>query len=409
MRYKCARLADGGLPVICDNGASCHMSHSSTGMISCREANATMRTASRKIYPIEGYRNLPLTFRSGSGEVPLLLCNVAHVPSLSYHLLSLRVAADNGYTYTGKKNGVIVKFKTGKTLFFPSVGRLNVLYAYRPGVLNDENTNAVIAPGPEPSNRGTPIAHEGALRKTAKQMGVTLKGELHECKGCSMAKGIRMQFPSKTHERAAKRLFRVFVDLGGKKHVASMGGNVYPMIVRDDFSCHAWMYFVSHRYDAASAFEKFLADLRVEGTPTEVVIMRSDDGGQLMEGKLGNLCQELKIKQEFTTTDSPEYNGVAERGLAVIESAPLAPRVQASELFPDYSFSEGASLWADAMNWACDAYNRTATVANLDNRSPHEMFYGVTPRPSPIPFLKAGFCKFKCTNKIDPKARECSI
>ena len=43
--------------------------------------------------------------------------------------------------------------------------------------------------------------------------------------------------------------------------------------MRDDFSCHAWMYFVSHKYDAANAFEKFPADLRVEGTPSEVVIV----------------------------------------------------------------------------------------------------------------------------------------
>ena len=42
--------------------------------------------------------------------------------------------------------------------------------------------------------------------------------------------------------------------------MASMGGNKYAMIVRDDFSRHAWMYFVSHKYDAASAFENFLAD-----------------------------------------------------------------------------------------------------------------------------------------------------
>ena len=300
----------GDLPVICDSGASCHMSYSSTGMINYREADATMRTASGKGYPIEGYGDLPLTFRSSSGEVPLLLCNVAHVPSVSYHLLSLRVAADNGHTYTGNKNGVTVKFKTGETIFFPSVGRLNFLYAYRPGALDDENANAVFGPGRESSNRGTPgginafhaahaHAHEGALRKTAKQMSVTLKGELHECKGCSMAKGIRMSVPSKTHGRAAKRLFRVFVDLRGKKHVASIGGNKYPMIVRDDFSRHAWMYFVSHKHDAASAFEKFLVDLRVEGTPSEVVIVRSDDGGEFMEGKFGKLCRERKVKQEF--------------------------------------------------------------------------------------------------------------
>ena len=100
-----------------------------------------------------------------------------------------------------------------------------------------------------------------------------------------MAKGIRMPIPWKTHGRAAKRLFRVFVDLGGKKHIASMGGSKYSMIVRDDFSCHAWMYFVSHKYDAASTLEKFLANLRVESTPSEVVIVRSDDEGDFMKGK----------------------------------------------------------------------------------------------------------------------------
>ena len=42
------------------------------------------------------------------------------------------------------------------------------------------------------------MVHEGALKKTAKQMGVNLEGEMHECKGCSMAKGLRMSIPKKT-------------------------------------------------------------------------------------------------------------------------------------------------------------------------------------------------------------------
>ena len=116
-------------------------------------------------------------------------------------------------------------FSTSDTLLFPSVGRLNFLYTYRPGMLVDETANTTIAPGLTPSNRDTPVdsndfhivhahAHEGALRKTAKQMGVTLEGKLHECKTCSMAKGIRMSIPSKTNSREDKRLSRVFVDLG---------------------------------------------------------------------------------------------------------------------------------------------------------------------------------------------------
>ena len=203
------------------------MSYSSTGMLNYRETNAFMRTASGKRFPIEGYGDLPLTFRSSKGELSVLLQNVAHVPSLSYHLFSLRAAADNGHTYTGTRKGVTLHLSSGETLFFPSVGRLNFLYSYRSGALVDESASAVFAPGFMPNNRDIPIdmnnfhvahahAHEGALRKTAKQLGITLEGKMHECKGCSLAKGIRMSVPSKTENRAVKRLSRVFVDLGGE-------------------------------------------------------------------------------------------------------------------------------------------------------------------------------------------------
>ena len=65
------------------------------------------------------------------------------------------------------------------------------------------------------------------------------------------------------------------------------------------------MYTISHKSDATEAFEKVLADNRVEGIPSEVVEVRSDDGGEFNEGKFGNLCREKNIKQDFTTADSP--------------------------------------------------------------------------------------------------------
>ena len=75
-------------------------------------------------------------------------------------------------------------------------------------------------------------AHEIALRKTAKQMGVNMKGEMHECKGCLMAKSFRVSIPKKTENRSVKRLSRVFVNFGGKRRVASVRRNKYPIIVR---------------------------------------------------------------------------------------------------------------------------------------------------------------------------------
>ena len=93
-----------------------------------------------------------------------------------------------------------------------------------------------------------------------------------------------MSIPSKTHCREDKRLSRVFVDLGGKKHVTSTGGNKYPMVIRDNLSRYAWLYFISHKYDGAEAFKQFLADLEVGGIPSEVVVVQSDNGGEFNQG-----------------------------------------------------------------------------------------------------------------------------
>ena len=128
--------------------------------------------------------------------------------------------------------------------------------------------------------------------------------------------------------------------------------------MRDCFSRYAWVYFIFHTSDATEALKKFLADLRVDGIPSEAVLVRSDDGGEFNEEKFGTFCREGNKTQEFTTADNPEYNGVAERGLA-IESAALTIRI-----FPGFDTPERSSLWAEAMRWTCDAYNRTATVAN---------------------------------------------
>ena len=69
-------------------------------------------------------------------------------------------------------------------------------------------------------------------------------------------------------------------------------GEKYPMIIRDGYSRYAWMYFISHKSDAADAFAKFLSDIRLERVPSEVVVVRSHDGGDFSEGKFGKLCRD---------------------------------------------------------------------------------------------------------------------
>ena len=119
-----------------------------------------------------------------------------------------------------------------------------------------------------------------------------------------------------------------------------MRDNRYEIIVRGNFSRYACVYFVSHKSDSSDAFETILVGRRVEDIPRKVLIVGSYGGREFNEGKFGKLCRERNIKQELTAVDNPEYNGVAERGLAVMEPVALAARIHASELFRDCNVPE---------------------------------------------------------------------
>ena len=65
-----------------------------------------------------------LSLRSGEGVVCVTLINVAHVPGLSHHLLSLRRIADAGNKYIGTQEGIRIVFaKSGDVLFALSYGQ----------------------------------------------------------------------------------------------------------------------------------------------------------------------------------------------------------------------------------------------------------------------------------------------
>ena len=197
------------------------------------------------------------------------------------------------------------------------------------------------------------------------------------------------------------------MDLIGHKVVKSDGEKRYTLIVCDNFSRYTWVYFIRHKSDAAETFKQFPSDTRSDGVPSQVVIVRSDGGGQFCGRKFGGLCRSRCIKQEFITADSPQFNGVAERALGLIETAARAGRIQARELFPGAQLTATESLWAEALHWACDALNRTATSANPANKSPYEMWYGNPPPVVLLPFLKPGYRGVKRENKAQPKAQEC--
>ncbi|CAB1111679.1 unnamed protein product [Ectocarpus sp. CCAP 1310/34] len=179
------------------------------------------------------------------------------------------------------------------------------------------------------------------------------------------------------------------------------------MVVKDDFTRRTWLCFLKNKSDAGRAFRSFLVGVRADGIPSLVEIVRSDNGGECFGGDFTSVCNELLIKQEFTPAYSPQYNGVAERGLGLIEAAAMAARIQAKVLFGHVQLSKTDRLWAEAMHLACEAINHTACSPNSDSKSPYEMWHGEASHARPYPFLKPAYCRWQRPSKLLPRGEAC--
>ena len=261
-----------------------------------------------------------MVFVTDDDEFVVELKNVKYGPNVGYSLFSPSAEFDGTWDKVGGPDRIMTAFE-GRVTFRHRNGMM-VATAYRIG--EERNMSVLPALVPHSPPRLVRInvndfrciyghAGEHLLKMTAKRLGVELEGVMHECTGCSMAKGFRKGIPHKTDNRATVKLGRLFVDLGGKK-LTSVGGKQYPMIIKDDYSRRMWIYFLQRKSDAGNAFRNFLADVRADGFPSEMQVVRSDNGGEFFGGEFKYVCRELLIKQEFTPAHSPQFNGVAKRG-----------------------------------------------------------------------------------------------
>ena len=134
---------------IADSAATCNMTPDADGLTNYRECSRPLGLANGEEISIVGYGDLTVSFCTDHGWIRVEMNNVAHVPQLSYNLISLPSMTQKGRTYTGDKDGVTLKLKGGETVFFPLVGKLCRQYGYRPEAAGSmvDTACATIAPG----------------------------------------------------------------------------------------------------------------------------------------------------------------------------------------------------------------------------------------------------------------------
>ena len=72
------------------------------------------------------------------------------------------------------------------------------------------------------------------------------------------------------------------------------------------FSRFSTVCFMRSKSEVSKHFKQYLADHRFSGTPSPVETVRTDDAAEFKSGYFADLCKKRGIRQEFTTTNSPQ-------------------------------------------------------------------------------------------------------
>lgn len=102
--------------------------------------------------------------------------------------------------------------------------------------------------------------------------------------------------------------------------VSSIGGKRYVLVVVDDFSRFTWVNFLREKSDTFDVFKKLCIQLQRENH-CGVMRIRSDHGIEFENFKFNEFCSSEGIKHEFSSTITPQQNGIVERKNGILQES----------------------------------------------------------------------------------------
>jgi hypothetical protein len=139
-----------------------------------------------------------------------------------------------------------------------------------------------------------------------------IQAPISSCESCILGKQHRKIFPKEMSYRAWAPLEIVHTDLCGPMQTPSLGGSIYFLTFIDDYSRKTWVYFLKHKSETFDKFKEFKA-LVEKQSGLSIKILRSDRGGEYKSNEFLEYCRYHGIKKQFTTSYTPQQNGVAEQ------------------------------------------------------------------------------------------------
>jgi len=86
----------------------------------------------------------------------------------------------------------------------------------------------------------------------------------------------------------------------------------YFLLFVDDINRKMWVYFFKLKSDVFNEFQKFEALVEKESS-CHIASLRSDKGGKFYSKEFNNFYTKHGIQRQYTTSYTPQQNGVVER------------------------------------------------------------------------------------------------
>lgn len=136
------------------------------------------------------------------------------------------------------------------------------------------------------------------------------------------------------------------------------------MQVVDDFSRMGFSYFIKTKDAIGGGFKQLLNRFNLLNNKVEFI--RCDNSGE-NERYVAELASKFKIQMEYTSTDTPQYNGVVERQIETLKQRAIAMMNAAGLNKSAQNF-----LWTEAIRCANTLYNISCN--SVRENPPYKIF-----------------------------------
>ena len=375
MLANAARTSEGVETELYDSGASRHMTAYRNRLENYVSiVPKPIAAADKRFFQATGKGNLRIKIPNGNSTTSILLTDVLYCPDMGLTLVSISKLADAGFQ---SLFGTRCKIFDQKRKVIGEVPRRSGLYRVDHSFGGQETGGVAkeVLTAEELHRRMGHIAPEAAKRMISsgavEGIEIDSSADLKSCNSCEYAKATRKPI-QKAREKPRASAFgeEIHSDLWGPSPVQTAGKREYYVTFTDDHTRWTNLDLLRKKDETFKYYIRYEAWAKTQIGVRVIKHLRSDRGGEYLDGEFSNHLANNGTTRILTTHDTPEYNGVSER-----LNRTLLERTRA------FLHASGLPkfLWGEAIHHAVWLKNRTPTRALPDGKTPYEMLYGKKP------------------------------